>query len=438
MGLHSYLVAQDQGRTRVHLRVRSSGEGLLLINANRALHLNPTATWMAWMVLEGFPEETVIKYLTHEYHVDKTEVLHDFKDIQNTLAGLTQPNSACPVHDLDLNLLPPFSQTPEAPYRMDLALTYRCNSNCAHCYNARSRRTPELSTKQWSGIVDQLWDIGIPHLCFTGGEATLRPDLGELISYAQEKGQITGLLTNGRRLADRGYVEALASAGLDHVQITLESSDREIHDKMVQADGAWDQTVRGIENVLACDLYVMTNTTLLTENAPSLGSTLDFLAELGVPTIGCNALIYSGAGSRIGTGLPEKDLSPLLQIARDKTDRHGQRLIWYTPTQYCHFDPMALELGVKACTAASYNMCVEPDGSVIPCQSYYQSLGNIQNDPWDSIWNHERAVWLRERSYAPEKCQECAVFNECGGGCPLSLDHQKPIRNFNELITLQP
>jgi radical SAM protein with 4Fe4S-binding SPASM domain len=146
------------------------------------------------------------------------------------------------------------------------------------------------------------------------------------------------------------------------------------------------------------------------------------LASLGVPTVGLNALIYSGHGLTVGTGLTESELRPLLDLAREHTDRYRQRLIWYTPTQYCYFDPMQLELGVKGCTAALYNMCVEPDGGVIPCQSYYRQLGNLLTDPWEAIWNHELAVTLRERRYIPPKCNGCALLAECGGGCPLALD----------------
>jgi radical SAM protein with 4Fe4S-binding SPASM domain len=97
-------------------------------------------------------------------------------------------------------------------------------------------------------------------------------------------------------------------------------------------------------------------------------------------------------------------------------------LIWYTPTQYCHFDPLQLDLGVKGCTAALYNMCVEPDGAVLPCQSYYHSLGNLLHDSWDSIWNHDLAVSLRERQNLPAKCGDCALMAECGGGCPLQFE----------------
>jgi MoaA/NifB/PqqE/SkfB family radical SAM enzyme len=69
---------------------------------------------------------------------------------------------------------------------MDLAITYRCNNDCAHCYNARSRDYPELSTEKWYQILDRLWAIGIPHIVFTGGEPTLRADLPELIAHADQ------------------------------------------------------------------------------------------------------------------------------------------------------------------------------------------------------------------------------------------------------------
>ena len=245
-----------------------------------------------------------------------------------------------------------------------------------------------------------------------------------MIAHAEANGQITGLNTNARRLAGPDYVDSLVSAGLDHVQVTLESYAPEVHDEMVRTRGAFQQTVRGLRNVLATRLYVMTNTTMLRTNVEGIPATLDFLAELGVPTVGLNALIYSGNGLTVGTGLPEGELAPLLEIARTRTEAHGQRLIWYTPTQYCHFDPLQLDLGVKGCTAALYNMCVEPDGAVLPCQSYYQSLGNILEDPWESIWNHDLAVELRERTNLPAKCHDCGLLAECGGGCPLQFEGQ--------------
>ncbi|MCK7482055.1 MAG: SPASM domain-containing protein [Candidatus Moduliflexus flocculans] len=57
-------------------------------------------------------------------------------------------------------------------------------------------------------------------------------------------------------------------------------------------------------------------------------------------------------------------------------------------------------------------MCIEPNGDVLPCQSYYQSLGNILTDPWDSIWNHKLSVQLRERQNLPAQMRN--LFPRCG------------------------
>jgi radical SAM protein with 4Fe4S-binding SPASM domain len=393
---------------------------------------------MAYLALNQVAEAEAVRQIRRHFRVPPQQAQADYAKFSQDLAEIIRPEGACPVCDLNLEIALPFSARPSAPYRMDLALTYRCNDDCAHCYNARPRDYPELATGAWKQIIDRLWATGIPHIVFTGGEPTLRDDLPELVAHAQNNGQITGMNTNARRLADRRFLDRLVEAGLDHVQITVESHDPQIHDGMVRARGAWKQTIAGLRNALDTPLFVMTNTTMLRQNSPSLRETLDFLAGLGVPTIGLNALIYAGHGLTAGTGLHERELPPLLDLARERTDFYGQRLIWYTPTQYCHFDPMQLELGVKGCTAALYNMCVEPDGRVIPCQSYYRPLGNLLADPWDSIWNHDLSVALRERRYVPEKCNGCLLLAECGGGCPLALEAQSQRLIQLEHIPVKP
>jgi radical SAM protein with 4Fe4S-binding SPASM domain len=417
-----YAIENPGEKSRVHLRVDADGHGTLVVNANRVMHLNPTAALMAYLILEGKSEKEIVQEISKKYKVKSGQIASDLSTFNLQLSELLRPDGACPVHELELEAVMPFSARPSAPYRMDLAVTYRCNNDCAHCYNARERDFPELTTAAWKGILDKLWDLGVPHIVFTGGEATLRNDLPELIAHAEANGQITGLNTNARRLADEKYVQQLVEAGLDHVQITVESCDAEIHDQMMRAKGAHKQTINGLKNVLASPLYVMTNTTMLRTNVDTIPGTLDFLADLGVPTIGLNALIYSGNGLTVGTGLAESELQPLLDIAIQKTEARGQKLIWYTPTQYCQFDPTQQNLGVKGCTAALYSMCIESNGDVLPCQSYYTSLGNILDDSWDSIWNHELSLRLRERKGLPAKCDGCGLLAECGGGCPLKFE----------------
>jgi radical SAM protein with 4Fe4S-binding SPASM domain len=418
-GLYHFERDNHFGSSRIHLRIDGDYSGLLLVNANRIVHLNSSAAMMAWLYLNKTPTSKAIKAIQQSFQVSQPQATSDYTAFTAQLSELVKPDGACPIHDLNLDIIPPFSTKPSAPYRMDLAVTYQCNNDCHHCYNARSRDFQQISTQQWKTIIDNLWGVGIPHIVFTGGEPTLRKDLPELIAHAEKNGQITGLNTNGRRLSDKQYLQELVDAGLDHIQVTVESHDPNIHDRMVAARGAFQQTIKGLNNVLETPLHVMTNTTLLRDNSPYLRETLNYFGFIGVPTIGLNALIYSGKGASVGTGLSEFELPQLLEVAQAITQENDQRLIWYTPTQYCNFDPMKLELGIKGCTAALYNMCIEPNGDVIPCQSFYQSVGNLLTDPWGPIWNHKLCQSLRNRDYLPEKCNGCVLMQECGGGCPL-------------------
>lgn len=429
-GVYHYTRFEDGSKVRIHLRIEADGNAAMLVNASRIYYLNAVASMMAFFTLEEYSPKQVVSEIAKRYRVRREKVAADYEAFCKQFEWLISPGEMCPIHDLDLETLPPFSVRSSAPYRMDLAITYRCNNQCDHCYNARPRTYPEMDTASWIAVIDRLWSLGIPHIVFTGGEPTTRKDLPTLIAHAESRGQITGLNTNGRKLKDEAFLQSLVDAGLDHVQITLESHNPDIHDQMVGHRGAWQETVQGLKNALKTSLFVMTNTTLLTWNAQYLAQTLDFLAELGVPTVGLNGLIRSGGGATINTGIPEERLGELLSLAREKTAQNGQRLIWYTPTRYCNFDPVLGGLGLKGCTAAWYNMCIEPDGQVLPCQSYYFSLGHILHDDWQTIWNHDLAIALRERHYLPEECSGCALIRECGGGCPLAYLDNAPLRNF--------
>lgn len=409
---------------RLHLRVEKDGRGVLLINAAKVLHLNQTATEHAKLMLEGRTPDEAARHIARRYHVSPQTALGDYERMQSSILSIAQSGEeCCPVTYLEVDRIEPMSADLSAPYRMDLALTYRCQNDCPHCYVGRAKGFPEMSTEQWKRVLDRCWELGIPHVTFTGGEATLRPDLVELIQYAQDVGMVTGLQTNGRRLRDAAYLDQLLRAGLDHIQITLESHDPTIHDRMVGVEGAWQETVDGIKATVAADVYMMTNTTMTTENVGGIEDTISFLASLGVPTFGCNSLIYSGSAVAVGSGIAEGDLQPILERVKRATEGHHMRLIWYTPTQYCEFDPTGLELGIKGCTAARYNMCVEPNGDVIPCQSYYVALGNLLTDTWETIWEHELARYLRNRDFRMDKCYQCPDQVLCGGGCPLYSQH---------------
>jgi radical SAM protein with 4Fe4S-binding SPASM domain len=426
-GRYTYRGTDKYAGMSLQLRVESQGQGVMVINANTVLHLNHTATAFAYFFMEGLPEKEALKRIQRMYRVKTEQAKADYNKLVYTISTLANTEKIDPVSFLEIEKEEPFTYDYSAPLRMDLALTFRCQNDCVHCYAGGPHETPELNTTQWKQVIDRLSDIGVFIVTFTGGEPTLREDLAELLLYAQNKGMVTGLISNGRKLKDKAYVDALEKAGLDFVQITLESHKPLIHDKMTGTKGSWKETLAGIRNAVQSQIYVSTNTTLSKQNAPDFLDTVNFIKSLHVDAFGCNSLIYSGKANEVSKelALSIETLNELLPKIGDKANQLGLKFLWYTPTQYCHFDPVQLGLGVKTCTAAMINMCVGPNGDVYPCQSYFESLGNILVDAWEKIWNNPLSLKIRNREYVEPKCKDCPQLQVCGGGCPLELQNKQ-------------
>lgn len=402
---------------RIHLRVEEDEQGLLVINASRILHLNRTATEFAKYIIDEKEDKEAVKEICSRYRVKRKIAENDYMKLKNKILEIATADNIEPEAFFGMDRIDAFTARLSAPYRADIVLTYRCNNNCAHCYVGRENPFPEMEKGDWKKVIKRLWDIGIPHITFTGGEPTLRNDLTELIEYAEEIGLVTGLITNGRLLSQE-LVSELVSAGLDHIQITIESYSEETHNKMVKADG-WKETVKGIKNCLNSPLYVLTNTTLTRDNCDEIEKNVTFLKSIGLEKFAYNSLIYSGNGGSIGTGIAEEEIGTYVGRIKEKAENLELNFIWYTPTHYCVFDPCIMGVGLKQCSAAKYNIAIEPNGDVIPCQSYFETMGNILNDSWEKIWNSDVAEYLRERKYAEEKCSVCPDLTLCGNGCPL-------------------
>ena len=309
----------------LQLRVEEGGEGIMVINAHTVLFLNETATAYAYFFIQGTSTEAVLKKIRRLYRVNSQLAKKDYEKLVYAISTLAHTDKVCPISFLDVKTVEPFTKQLSAPLRMDLALTFKCQNDCVHCYAGGPHETDELSTEEWKQVIDRVHNIGVFIATFTGGEPTLRDDLPELLLYAQNKGIVTGLITNGRRLSEKSYVEKLEKSGLDFVQVTLESHKAKIHDLMTASKGSWKETVEGIRNVVSSHIYASTNTTLSKYNASDFLKTMDFIKRLGVAAFGCNSLIYSGKASEISQEfvLPLETLNELLPKIRDKAHQSG-------------------------------------------------------------------------------------------------------------------
>jgi len=407
---------------RLHLK---PDENKLWINSKYVLFLNDTTRFILETMIEScyevpkekVPERTV-KKIVRKYRVSKEKARQDFDAIVGVINSFARDEP--PLHLIGMTVLD--QKKMKAPSRMDLSLTYQCNNSCPQCYlkeNADMKGT--LETQQWKTVIDKLWEIGVPQVVFTGGECMLREDLVELVEYSKQF--TTGIITNGTLLSS-DLAGQLHDAHLDWIQITLEAATEAIHDDIQGRKGAWKETVAGIKNAVAAGLSVSINATLSTRNANELKELIEFARKLNVRYVSTNAIIKAGRGiaEKEESGLTEPELRKVLEEACSYAKSREVFFNWFLPTCYKNVNPVELGFGQRCCSACSVNMMIEPNGDVIPCQSWTQQrLGNILSDPWERIWDSPVARDIRHHAFVQEECKGCEYLEVCQGACPL--DH---------------
>ena len=392
---HHRAVGEFQG-LRLHLRVEEDGSGILIINGSRMLFLNRTATEHIHLFLHGMTEDAAVKEIQRKFKVDRETARKDHRDILFTINTFAKTADVDPVSYLGVEKIEPFEKELSAPYRMELAVTYRCDTNC---FIRGSHVMNELGLNEWCKIMDKLYTIGIPHVVFTGGEPTLRDDLSKLIDYSQKRDLVSGLVTNGRKLKDATYLDSLITAGLDHIQITIESHDEKIHDKITGVEGSWRDTLQGLKNAIETPIYTITVTTLTQINIKEITQTIEFLHNLGLKQFACRSLPYFEEFPRNiqELTLDEKNLkSKLIEVA-NYSESLGMDFIYYTPQNHI-LKSSELEQGIMDSKACWSHLFIEPDGTVIPYQNYVTPLGNLLTDDWKKIWNHPICLGLRNKA----------------------------------------
>jgi hypothetical protein len=168
-GRYTYRGEGDFRGMALQLRVEPDGNGLLVINANTVLFLNETSTAYAYFLMQGHTTEEVISKIRSIYRVKERQARLDYDKLVYTVSTLAQTEEVDPISYLDLKKIEPFSQEYSAPLRVDMALTFRCQNSCVHCYAGGSHETEELKTEEWKQIIDRLHQVGVFILTFTGG-----------------------------------------------------------------------------------------------------------------------------------------------------------------------------------------------------------------------------------------------------------------------------
>ncbi|MBD3350111.1 MAG: radical SAM protein [Candidatus Lokiarchaeota archaeon] len=167
------------------------------------------------------------------------------------------------------------------PLNAQIELTLRCNARCKFCSiwtkaYQKSVTDPEMTTEQVKRIIDGLNKMHITVLSFTGGEPTLRSDLGELIDYAASKGMMTGIATNGYLLED--LVKKGALKNLENCMVSVDFPTAELHD-YYRGIKVFDRVVKGMRAARKSGIKVLISTTVTKESLPYMEEMCKFATK---------------------------------------------------------------------------------------------------------------------------------------------------------------
>ncbi|HVM98080.1 MAG TPA: radical SAM protein, partial [Candidatus Acidoferrales bacterium] len=162
----------------------------------------------------------------------------------------------------------------QAARKLIMNITYKCANRCVFCATG-DRISAALSWDKIDGILRQHRDEGTEHLDIDGGEPTLHPQLIDAINLARDLGyRSINVTSNGRMLRDRALAERLLGSGMTHLLISVHGATAAVHDEATGAPGSFEQTISGVDNVMALrptELPVGMNVTITRGNVDHLG-----------------------------------------------------------------------------------------------------------------------------------------------------------------------
>jgi organic radical activating enzyme len=361
-GMH-VLQSSSDPPYRLHLRIEGDGRGLLIINAATILHLNTTAAEYVYHLVHETPEDEIVAEISTRYRVKKKTILSDLSELSKLIDQLIiAPNSNF-ESILDLEQQLPSAADLSAPYRLDCAVTEIGANSESKQMSASVLR--ELTTAEWGTILDKAWEAGIPHILFVGGEPTEREDLAALIRRCQENGQVAGLVTDGKKLANTNYLYELLQAGLDHVVIVI---DQTPNWGAIASLSYWSEMLE--ENIVGAVHF-----TLTADNAEDIETALDQVRQYGIKSISLTA--------------EHQSLTEQLLNLRDSVDHLLLNLVWDLPVPFARNDPITLELarsGEKIPERTAGAIHIGPNGEVKLSRDESDTFGNVLTDSWESIW----------------------------------------------------
>lgn len=311
--------------------------------------------------------------------------------------------------------------TPGLPMAMLAEITHRCPLACPYCSNPveLTRSQAELPAEDWSRVFREAADLGVLQVHISGGEPGARRDLAQIVESASAAGLYVNLITSGIGIT-RQRLEELDSAGVDHVQLSLQGIRPDMADRISGHPGSWDKKMGFAGWVAEIGFPLTINAVVHRQNMERLPDMIELAETLGARRIEVATVQFHGwADLNRKALMPTREQAAFArQVVNDARARlRGQLVIDYVPADHHAVYP-------KACMGGwgSTGLNVAPDGSVLPCHAAssidWLQFENVRERSLSDIWHLSDAFnAFRGTEWMAEPCRSCERKNMDFGGC---------------------
>ena len=308
-----------------------------------------------------------------------------------------------------------------APIGLLAELTHRCPLRCPYCSNPLEldRRSVELDTTTWHRVLSEAAALGVLHVHLSGGEPTARADIVEVTAHCAKVGLYSNLITSGVGGA-LAKIDALAEAGLDHVQLSVQAVDAGNAERIAGLARIQPQKMAFAERVTALGLPLTLNAVIHRGNIDEVQRFIDLAVTLGAKRLEIAHTQYYGWAyvnrAALMPARAEVDRSiRIVEAARRALE--GVLVIDLVAPDYYATYP-------KACAGGWGRrlMNVTPSGRVLPCHAAETiptlEFWSVRDRSLAEIWSSSPAFTaFRGTGWMAEPCRTCERRERDWGGC---------------------
>lgn len=212
-----------------------------------------------------------------------------------------------------------------SPINVTLKLTNACNLKCLHCHSKSGEAHTHMDKNLLFNILEQLRENKVFGVNISGGEPLLYPDFFEVLEYMNKIGIRITISTNAV-LINENIVKKMIQNNVRGVQISLDGSNKELHDKIRNIKGCFDKTLRGIELFSKNNIPVMIVSVISKQSKEEYGEIIDFAYRIGAKAHKTNAMLPIGNAKDNMNLIKDVFLNDYIKIWKKKQDKYKGKM----------------------------------------------------------------------------------------------------------------